>query len=1170
MKELTKRLFELKELNEFKTKLAAGRTPILLTGLSSVHKAHVIAAIRAETGKSCIVITADDREIAKLQADVDTFTGEESIILPQKEQIFYNADGASRETEQKRMAFFSALPTAAVAFASAEAVSAQTLSPEILQKAEIHLKVGDILEPRDLAARLVNAGYRRVDAIDTRSGGQFSVRGGIVDIYPVNEELPCRVDFFGDEIDSIAVFSVETQRRLSQTSSFSILPAAEALPDLAEGGKAGVASRIKAAKAELAKRKKLSDKLAETLDHDAELMGEAGTFAAVDRVYTYIYEGFSSAFDHFPADAILFLDEPGKVAETMKNLDWRVGQECEGHLEAGFIGPDQAHWMLSGDEFFEKLRKTRLCMLDTFTAGQYPIPPRTLLSILCKEVSGVVGGFEAAAEEISLYLRGGCAVLFFAGSDHRAKIALDAFKAEEIEAILDMGPDPTPVLGKLVISDGHLSAGFEYPALRLVALTEGSKQRTSARRRKRSAHKDGGEAIRSFSDLHPGDLVVHDIYGVGRFEGIHPIDTDGMKKDYIKLQYAGSDVLYLPVTQLDLIAKYIGAAEESAVKLSKMGGGDWIKAKSKAKAAAKELAGKLIELYAARMKKQGFAFPKDSEWQKEFEESFEYEETEDQLRTTREIKADMERPVPMDRLLCGDVGFGKTEVAFRAIMKCVMGGKQAAILVPTTVLARQHYQTAVHRFRGYPLRIGVLSRFTPPAKAAEYLRQMKSGALDLVVGTHKLLGKSVGFRDLGLLVVDEEQRFGVTHKERLKELTQTVDVLTLSATPIPRTLNMALTGIRDMSLLEEAPYNRHPVQTYVLEHDDGVLFDAISKELARGGQVYYLHNRVESITRTASKIQRAFPDATVAVGHGQMKPEELSDVMQSVVAGETQILVCTTIIETGIDIANVNTLIIEDADKMGLAQLHQIRGRVGRSARRAYAYLTYHRGKVLSDVATRRLSAIREFAEFGAGFQIAMRDMEIRGAGNVLGAEQSGHMISVGYDMYLRLLDEAVVEMKGEAPVKKVECTVDMAVNTKIAESYIPNAPERLDIYRRIAYIRTPEDAEDMTDELLDRYGDFPAEVGVLMQIALLKNAASEAEIREISERQGMIQFKMVAPDFMKISALCVMPEFKGRIFLNAGSDPYLSVRPKPREDKIALAQAVVKGLIESGNKPTK
>ncbi len=988
-----------------------------------------------------------------------------------------------------------------------------------------------------------------------------------MDVYPVTAESPCRIDFFDDEIDSISHFSTETQRRTDQIASVIILPAAEALPRFAEGGCEGSALRIEEMAAKLKKRHKLTDKLAATLASDAENLRESGTFAAIDRVYPAIYDGFTSAFDYLPENAVVILDDPEHFAEAMKNLDWRRGEEAASPLEPGKLSEEQTGCMLSSEGIHARLAKTSLVMLDTFTAGHYEIPPRSVSSLLAKEISGVAGGFENAADEVETYLKAGYAVVFAAGSPHRASVAMDAFRASEIESVYKEMESLTPEKGRLVVTNAALSTGLEYPALRLAVLTEAQTTRKTARRAKRSSRKEGGEAIRSFTDLHPGDLIVHDAYGIGRFEGIYPIKTDGIQKDYIKIQYAGNDALYVPVTQLDLIAKYIGAGDDTAVKLNRMGGGDWMRAKSKAKAAAKELAGKLIELYAARAKLRGFAFPKDSEWQKEFEESCEYEETEDQLRTTEEIKRDMESEIPMDRLLCGDVGFGKTEVAFRAIMKCVMGGKQAAILVPTTVLARQHYQTAIHRFRGYPLRIGVLSRFTPPAKAAEYVRQLKSGALDLIIGTHKLLGKSIGFYDLGLLVVDEEQRFGVGHKERLKEMSRTVDVLTLTATPIPRTLNMSLSGIRDMSLLEEAPQNRHPVQTYVLEHDDHVIFDAISRELARGGQIYYLHNRVETITRVASKIAAAFPDASVAVGHGQMKPEELNDVMQSVVSGDVQILVCTTIIETGIDIPNVNTLIIEDADKMGLAQLHQIRGRVGRSSRRAYAYLTYRKGKVLSEVATRRLSAIREFAEFGAGFRIAMRDMEIRGAGNVLGAEQSGHMMSVGYDMYLRLLDEAVVEAKGESPVHHTECTVDMAINARITEKYIPNAPERLDIYRRIAYIRSKEDAEDMTDELIDRYGEFGSEVQALIDVALLKNAAAAVGVNEISEKKGMLCFRLENPDFMKISALCVMPAFKGRVFLNAGSTPYVSIRAKEGEDKVKLASAVVAGLDQSGKK---
>ena len=604
--------------------------------------------------------------------------------------------------------------------------------------------------------------------------------------------------------------------------------------------------------------------------------------------------------------------------------------------------------------------------------------------------------------------------------------------------------------------------------------------------------------------------MVHEHHGVGRFLEMTKMTVDGVEKDYVKIAYAGADVLYVPATQLDLVSKYIGGGEDAneTKKLSKLGGADWEKAKTRAKKAVKDLAKGLIQLYAQRQRQPGFAFSPDSPWMKEFEDEFEYAETDDQLRCIAEIKRDMEQPRPMDRLLCGDVGYGKTEVAFRAIMKCVLDGKQAAILVPTTVLARQHYLTAKQRFAKYPVEIDVVSRFRTAAQMKETLRRLEAGQIDLLIGTHRLFQKDVQFKDLGLLVIDEEQRFGVAHKEKLKELSRQVDVLTLSATPIPRTLNMALSGIRDMSTLEEPPLDRQPVQTYVLEHDWGVLSDAMRRELERGGQVYYLHNRVETITRTAARIKEMLgEDAAVAVAHGKMSQEELNDVMTRMTDGEVDVLVCTTIIETGIDIANVNTLIIEDADKMGLAQLHQIRGRVGRSSRRAYAYLTYRRGKVLSEVASKRLGAIREFAEFGSGFKIAMRDLEIRGAGNVLGPEQSGFLLSVGYDMYLKLLEEAVLEERGEKPQRPAECAADLTVAASIPDRYVPSPEQRMDLYRRIAAIRSEADADDVTDELIDRYGDPPRTVNNLISVALLRAAAADNGITEISQKGASLLF---------------------------------------------------------------
>ena len=651
---------------------------------------------------------------------------------------------------------------------------------------------------------------------------------------------------------------------------------------------------------------------------------------------------------------------------------------------------------------------------------------------------------------------------------------------------------------------------------------------------------------------------MHEYHGIGRYVGMEQIRVDGIIKDYVKIAYQGTDTLYVPATQLDLISKYIGGGEDTVVKLNKLSGDQWQKTKARAKSAAKDLAAGLIQLYAERKRRMGYAFAADTPWQAEFEDNFPYAETDDQLRCIEEIKADMESPQPMDRLLCGDVGFGKTEVALRAAMKAVLDGKQVAILVPTTVLAQQHYTTALNRFRGFPVNIGALSRFSTPQQQRKVLSDLRTGTLDLVVGTHKLLQKDVEFHDLGLLIVDEEQRFGVTHKEKLKELARGVDVLTLSATPIPRTLNMALSGLRDMSTIEEPPHDRYPVQTFVLEYAEPVLIDAMRREIERGGQVYYLHNRVESIEQCAARIKRALPDAEIAVAHGKMSEEELSDVMQRMDEGEVQILVCTTIIETGIDIPNVNTLIIEDADKLGLAQLHQIRGRVGRSSRHAYAYLTFRRGKVLTEIAEKRLNAIRDYAEFGSGFKIAMRDLEIRGAGNLLGAAQSGHMISVGYDLYLKLLEEAVLEERGEPSPEESACTADLDVTANIDKAYVTSGEQRMDLYRRMAGIRSQSDADELLDEIVDRYGDPPRGVMNLIDIALLRARASAAGIRDIAQKGRTLRFRLAQFDFAVVSR--VAGQYQKRMFVEPKSEePAITLQLTAKEDPLQAAERFVK-----------
>ena len=730
---------------------------------------------------------------------------------------------------------------------------------------------------------------------------------------------------------------------------------------------------------------------------------------------------------------------------------------------------------------------------------------------------------------------GFCCVVF-AGTPRGAQALADDLRQDFSADLVQDVSAITP--GKIYVLEGTLSAGMEYPQLKLAII---SHAKTGVSRTRAPKQKKGGH-IKNLSDLNVGDYVVHVSHGIGIFEGIVKREIHGVVKDYIKIRYAGTDMLFVPVTQMDLVTKYIGGKEEGIVKLNKLNSAEWAKTRARVKKAVKDMADELIKLYAKREASKGYAFGQDTDWQNDFERRFPYDETDDQLRCIQEIKADMERPVPMDRLLCGDVGFGKTEVAIRAAFKCVMDGKQCAVLVPTTILAWQHYQTFRNRMEGFPVKVDILSRFRTPREQEQVLEELRRGQIDVIIGTHRLVQKDVKFKDLGLCIIDEEQRFGVKHKETFKEMRNNVDVLTLSATPIPRTLNMAMSGIRDMSTIEEAPQDRQPVQTYVMEHDWGILTQAMNKELRRGGQVFYLHNRVDTIDSCAATIQKLIPDATVVVAHGKMSEEQLSKVWKRLLDHEIDILVCTTIIETGVDVSNCNTLIIEDADRLGLSQLYQIRGRVGRSSRRAFAYLTVTKGKALTDVATKRLEAIREFTTFGSGFRIAMRDLEIRGAGNILGAQQHGHMEAVGYEMYLKMLSDAVAVAKGEKPdTQATECQVDIRIGAHIPEDYIESLPQRIDIYKKIASVENDQDALDITDELIDRFGDPPESVKGLIDVSLLRNKAASLGIKEISQRTDSLLFYPEVVDMEAASRLAA--NLKGRVMLNAGAKPYLAVR---------------------------
>ena len=1153
-------LSALNDIPEYRSLLAAidnGACPAAFSGLSAVHRAHFAAGIRQELGRPVVVVCADEGEAERMARDLAALSGEAVRTLSAREFTFHNAAVVSRQYEHRRLSTLRALAAGEcpLLVCTVESILQRTIPKTLLTQAAQVVRMGERHDLGELAGTLAAAGYTRCEQVE--GVGQFALRGGILDFFSPAHPKPVRVEFFGDEIDAMGLFDPDTQRRIENLGAAEILPAAEVLPQFTPGGYGGLLDGLDRLISQ-AKRRKGSETLVQTLEEDRERLSASTAFPAMDRYIALIYPVMATAADYFPGDAVVVLSESPRVAERGKSYLWQLGEDAKALMERGELAGELADFARTFEELTEVLADWPVCYLDAFTSSRYPQRPRTLLNLLTKQLPSYGASLETAVSDLAHYVSDGFRTVVLVSSEQRALNLQALLREQKMTTAVDFQLHELPGYGKAVIAVGGLTAGMEYPVGRFAVLTEGQSLLGKKRRSKPVTNR---QKLGSYADLSPGDLVVHEHHGVGRFLEMTKMTVDGVQKDYVKIAYAGADVLYVPATQLDLVSKYIGSGEDAQEtrKLSRLGGTDWEKAKTRAKKAVKDLAKGLIQLYAERQRQPGFAFSPDSPWMKEFEDEFEYAETDDQLRCIAEIKQDMEQARPMDRLLCGDVGYGKTEVAFRAIMKCVLDGKQAAILVPTTVLARQHYLTAKQRFAKYPVEIDVVSRFRTQAQMKDTLRRLEQGGIDLLIGTHRLFQKDVKFKDLGLLVIDEEQRFGVQHKEKLKELSKQVDVLTLSATPIPRTLNMALSGIRDMSTLEEPPMDRQPVQTYVLEHDWGVLSDAMRRELERGGQVYYLHNRVETITRTAARIKEMLgEDAAVAVAHGKMSQEELNDVMTRMSDGEVDVLVCTTIIETGIDIANANTLIIEDADHMGLAQLHQIRGRVGRSTRRAYAYLTYRRGKVLTEVASKRLGAIREFAEFGSGFKIAMRDLEIRGAGNVLGPEQSGFLLSVGYDMYLKLLEEAVLEERGEKPERPTECAADLSVAASIPDRYVPSPEQRMDLYRRIAAIRSEADADDVMDELIDRYGDPPRTVNNLISVALLRADAARNGISQIDQKGANLNFYLDQFDLQRVSALCGLEKYRSRLLFSAGERPYLALRLKKGEDALKFGRRLV------------
>ena len=1136
-----------------------GRFPFGILGMPPATKNLLIHTLCEDTARGALIVWPDEASAMKCRDDLLTL-GTDAVYYPARDFNFYGAESRSQEYEQMRIAaLFRVLNDPnAVLVCGAEALTQRTIPPDVLRDSSFTLERGMEITTDDVRRRLIKAGYTFAEMVE--GPGQFSLRGGILDIFPPNSSTPVRIEFWGDEIDTVNGFDVLSQRRTDPMESVVLTPCTEILFESADALKQKIeeiASGLRGKSAAAAK---------EYLHKDIALL-EAGIFpGTTDKYLPLAYDKNTTVLDYFP-DALFLAIESFSLKEKLTDADKLRNEEIKALFTEGVLCRGLDSYYIDFSKILAAYENRKTVFIDNFARGSFDLPVKDLITFRINQSSRWDGSYKILVEDLSPALRNKYTIAVFAGTDKGAQGLLEEFTEDEIPAMYCPHAPAVFQPGYVNILAGTLSGGIDYPAGKTVIVSYG-RDAIRTKRRDAAKKKRNPNAFNSLEELHKGDYVVHNTSGIGIFDGIEKVQMEGITKDYLKIRYAKGDILYVPVTKLELVSKYVGPHEEDGsrtVKINRLGSGEWEKTKNRVRGAVKDIAENLIKIYAERQASDGYAFSPDIDMQNDFERRFPYDETEDQLRCTDEIKADMEKHCPMDRLLCGDVGFGKTEVALRAAFKCVCDGKQAAILVPTTILALQHYRTVMQRMEGFPVAADMLSRFRSPKQQKATLAQVKAGAVDILVGTHRIISKDVNFKDLGLLIVDEEQRFGVAQKEKLKEKFPGVDVLTLSATPIPRTLNFAMMGIRDLSVIEEAPLDRYPVQTYVIEHDMGLITQAIDKELRRGGQVYYLHNRVEDIQETAAELKEFFPDTEIGIAHGQMNEQELSEMWRRLLEGEVQILVCTTIIETGVDVPNVNTLIIENADRMGLAQLHQIRGRVGRSSRRAYAYCTFQKGKELSEVAQKRLTTIREFTQFGSGFKIAMRDLEIRGAGNMLGAQQSGHIEAVGYDLYLELLSEAVAKLKnGEnAPPPKKDCLIDIQIDAHIPESYISSYPQRIAIYKRIADIHSQDDAMDVTDELIDRYGEPPKSVMGLVKVALLKNTAADNGIYEITQRGSSLILFVRAIDKEILKKLSVL---RGRVTANASVKPYYSVRVLNGQTALQTLEQITAALGAQGS----
>ena len=1135
---LIKTLEENKKFQEL-TKQISKTGPIAISGLVDVEKLHVLAGIFNETKRPMVLVTYNEIQARKLYQDLKKLI-KQTYFFPKKEITSYDYVAQSKEIEYKRIDVLNKMYLAKkqkepiIIVTTIEAVMQKMVAKDTLYQNVIDFEVGKTYLLDGIKEKLVGLGYERSDLIENK--GQFSIRGGIVDV-GLSEKIGVRIEFWGDEVDSIRFFQISSQRSTEMLKEITIFPAHELIvQDLSEAVK------------------NIQEKYPEEIE-DIELIKNGDYISKINKYFNEFYENQASFLDYMSDEYLLLLDEKSKINQRESNIIEDNNKLIASLVEKEKFVPEAIENISKFEYNFEEKQIIYLEQNDSIKNIQkYYFETR--------EINFYNLQLDLLLADIVTYQKNKKKVVLLAGNEISAKKLCNILKENQINYKHEQEAENVKP-GEIIVTIGGFSSGFENYDLNLIVVSLQNNFEEPVKRKKKlsSTFKDSEKIV--FADLKPGDIVVHQTHGIGQFIGVNTITADGVTKDYIKIKYRNDDILYVPTNSLDSVRKYIGGGDNSSPRLNKLGGKEWSATTSKVKKNLEAVAKDLIELYAKRQKIKGFSFSPDTPWQKQFEDSFPYTETDDQLRCIQDVKKDMEKPQPMDRLLCGDVGYGKTEVAIRAAFKAVMDQKQVAYLVPTTILANQQYEEFKTRMQEFAINVELLNRFKTKKEQDEIIKKLKLGEVDVVVGTHRLLSEDVNFKDLGLLIIDEEHRFGVKDKEKIKKLRTNIDVLTMTATPIPRTLHMSIVGVRDMSVIYEPPHNRKPVQTYVLEYDQEVITEATTKEIERGGQVFYLFNQVEGIEKKANEISMLVPEAKVGFAHGKMSGRELEEIMESFINHEINVLVCTTILESGIDIPNANTIIVENADRLGLAQLYQIRGRVGRSDKQAYAYITYKRDKLLSEVADKRLKAIKEFTEFGSGFKIAMRDLEIRGAGSMLGEMQHGHMEQVGYDTYCKLLDEVIKEMQGIEVVEEQDVQIDLAVSSYIPDNFIENSSQKIEIYQNIALCRTEEELQNVIDEVIDRYGRLPKELENLIDIARIKQLARKANILKIAQRESGIVFYFVKEKIKPEMVNTLITKYPMLVKFSNAVEPYVTLRIKENENIIEKAKEFLNTVIE-------